>query len=162
MRSSRAAVVFVLIVIVMALGVSAISAQTGYGSPSPAVPACNNTASLFNRLSDADAVAFVTNLPAPTDDADLVAVYLSVCFGNNIIDLNNLFNDQEGDFSDQCDNLVAYRVEVNGNRERWPLTCDSTQTFVTIPGTNSRGHILVYTVGDQTAAPAGVTLSRGA
>ncbi|HVZ18189.1 MAG TPA: hypothetical protein VG897_13785 [Terriglobales bacterium] len=134
---------------------SALWAQV-YGN-TQSVPACAPGSSEFLRLSDADAQALLTPFPPPTSDAQMVATYVTSCFGLNGIALSDF--ETEGL---TCDNAVAYRIEVNGNRQRWPITCDPDGKTLWIPGTGERGHIQLFKIGDASDAPAGVELSHGA
>jgi hypothetical protein len=134
---------------------SALWAQV-YGNTS-SVPACAPGQADFSRLPDADAQALLIPFPVPTPDAKLMAVYVTSCFGINSVALS--------DFATEgltCDNAVAYRIEENGNRQLWPITCDATKTSLLIPGTGERGHIQLFKIADAGAAPAGIPLSHGA
>ncbi len=128
-----------------------------YGSSEPTISTCSEGSPDFSRLSDEDAAALSVPFPPPTSDATLMAVYVTSCFGLNTVALS--------DFETQgltCDNAVAYRIEVNGNRQLWPISCDSTGLNLLIPGTGERGHIQLYLISDPAAAPDGVVLSHGA
>ncbi|MDZ4766065.1 MAG: hypothetical protein SGI73_16090 [Chloroflexota bacterium] len=149
---------FVLLVLLVIFAVAGLaSAQTGYGTTTPRPPTCGSNSSLFQRLSDEAAALFVIPFPPPTPDAQMVAVYFTSCFGLNGVEVISFVEDGL-----TCANAVAYRVEISGNRERWPITCDASENILNIPGTGLGGHIILYAVGDPTSAPRGVTLSRGA
>src|SRR3954471_14622844 len=66
---------------------SALWAQV-YGS-SPSVPTCSPGQANFSRLPDADAQALLIPFPAPTPDAQLMAVYVTSCFGINGVALSD-------------------------------------------------------------------------
>lgn len=156
MIARKVSLTLLVLVVIFAIAGAAF-AQTGYGTTTPNPPTCGSNSSLFQRLSDEAAASFVIPFPAPTPDAQMVAVYVTSCFGLFSVESVSLV---ESGLT--CENAVAYRVEANGNRERWPITCDSSGNVLNIPGTGLRGHIILYTVGDSTSAPQGVALSRGA
>lgn len=156
MIARKVSLALLVLVVVFAIAGAAF-AQTGYGTTTPNPPTCGSNSSLFQRLSDEVATLFVSPFPAPTPDAQMVAVYVTSCFGLFSVEVAGLVESEL-----TCENAVAYRVEANGNRERWPITCDPSGNILNIPGTGLPGHIILYAVGDPTSVPQGVVLSRGA
>ncbi len=128
-----------------------------YGESEPSVPTCTPGSSDFSRLSDEDAAPIGVAFPPPVVGAQQVAVYVTSCFGLNGVALSDF--EEEGL---TCDNAVAYRIEINGNRQLWPISCDEAGTGLLIPGTGERGHIQLFKIADPSTAPAGVELVHGA
>ncbi|MEO8392624.1 MAG: hypothetical protein ABI700_06495 [Chloroflexota bacterium] len=126
-----------------------------YGNSEPQIPTCAPGSSDFSPLSDETTIADA--FPPPTSDAVQVAVYVTGCFGLNTVPLS-AFN-VEGL---TCDNVVAYRLEQNGHRQLWPISCDAAGTSLLIPGTGERGHIQLFKIADPSTAPTGVELVHGA